>query len=72
MHGRIDVLQADLAAHATTTATVEPWVGPEGQLRVRLERLEQTVLALLEDPNNPVSSAERARMILTSIPAPAA
>jgi hypothetical protein len=53
-------------------AAVEPWVGPEGQLRVRLERMEQAVFALIQDPNNPVSSAAQARAILTAIPTPAA
>jgi predicted RNase H-like nuclease (RuvC/YqgF family) len=51
---------------------VEPWVGPTGQLTVRLERSEQAILALLSDPHNPVSSAQRASAILTAIPTPAA
>jgi hypothetical protein len=48
------------------TQTLAPWIGPNGQLRVRLERLEQAVFALIEDP-----SGEKARVILTSIPVPA-
>jgi len=52
--------------------TVTPWIGPEGQLRVRLERSEQALLALISDPNNPASSAQRAQAILTAIPAPQA
>lgn len=55
-----------------TVSTLEPWIGADGQLRVRLERMEQAVLALIEDPLNPAASAERARAILTSIPAPQA
>lgn len=52
--------------------TVEQWVGPEGQLRVRLERSEQAILALIDDPGQPYASADKARMILTTIPAPQA
>lgn len=52
------------------TSTLEPWVGVNGQLRVRLERMEQAVLALIEDPLNPAASADKARAILTQIPVP--
>jgi hypothetical protein len=42
------------------------------QAQVRAERLEQALLALLEDPGNPHSAADRARAILTAIPVPQA
>jgi hypothetical protein len=56
----------------TVLLAVEPWVGPEGQLRVRLERMEQAILALISDPHNPISAALQASRILTSIPTPSA
>jgi hypothetical protein len=79
LEARVSVLETEVdhlgVSHAATSETVsavEPWVGPEGQLRVRLERMEQAVFALIQDPANPVSSAAQARAILTAIPTPAA
>jgi hypothetical protein len=40
-----------------------------GQARLRLERAEQAILALVSDPTNPVASAEKAQAIITSVPA---
>ena len=67
----LDVLSKRVDGIATVVETIEPWVGAEGQLRVRLERAEQALLALIGDPMNPAASAERAKQILTSIPVPA-
>lgn len=68
-----EVIALRLDAAEATLSAVEPWVGPDGQLRVRLERAEQAFLALLEDvANNPASAVDRARQILTTIPAPQA
>jgi len=61
-----------LRRHEEIISTLEPWVGPEGQLRVRLERLELAVLAHISDPGNAFSAAEKARAILTAIPTPQA
>ena len=79
MEARVSTLETEVdhlgVSHASTSKTVsavEPWVGPEGQLRVRLERLEQAFLALINDPHNPVSSAQLAQAILTAIPTPQA
>lgn len=72
MEARVSTLETDLTAAQVALETVTPWIGPEGQLRVRLERSEQALLALISDPNNPASSAQRAQAILTAIPAPQA
>lgn len=72
LQGRIDVFQTNLDAISNIVQTLEPWVGPNGQLTVRLERSEQAILALIGDPHNPMSSAQRATAILTAIPTPAA
>lgn len=73
LHSEREVIANRLDAVETVAQTLEPWVGPDGQLRVRLERMEQAVFALIEDlAYNPSTAAERARNILTAIPTPQA
>lgn len=73
LHSEREVIATRLDGLERLAQTIEPWVGPEGQLRVRLERTEQAFLALLEDlAYNPASAADRARQILTTIPTPQA
>lgn len=67
---RLDETVARVDRLETDVDTVLPWIGVEGQLRVRLERAEQAILALISDPANPFSAAEKAQAIITSIPVP--
>jgi predicted RNase H-like nuclease (RuvC/YqgF family) len=68
----LDALKSRFDGLEQIAQHVEPWVGPTGQLTVRLERSEQAILALISDPHNPISSALQASRILTSIPTPSA
>ena len=45
-------------------ADVRPWIGLDGQARIRLERLEQAMLALTEEPSTPYVAAAMARRAL--------
>ena len=72
LEARVSTLETELERVHEIVSVLEPWVGPEGQLRVRLERAEQGLLAVISDPGNPHASAEKARAILTAIPAPPA
>lgn len=70
LEARVSDLETQLAAAQTALETVLPWIGVDDQLRVRLERSEQAIFALIQEPGNPFASAELARNILTSIPVP--